>query len=63
MRTATCVLLVRARSAGLREIQASSKTDCRSFRVSGVNASMFPTHSSLPPFGPYPPTAHVRHSH
>ena len=24
----------------------------RSFRVSGVNTSMFPTHSSLPPFGP-----------
>lgn len=41
MRTATSVLLVRARSSGLREFQASFKTDCKTFRVSGVNASIF----------------------
>jgi len=40
MRTATCVLLVRARSPGLRDSQASSKMVCRSFRVWGLCASI-----------------------
>ena len=38
MRTATCVLLVNARSPGLRDSQASSNTDCSSFSVSGLSA-------------------------
>jgi hypothetical protein len=43
MCVATCVLLVRALSSGLRDFHVSSKTDCRNFRVSGVGTSIFRT--------------------
>jgi hypothetical protein len=50
MRTATSVFVVRAFSQGLNESHVSSKTDCRSFSVSGFNASIFASIN-----GSYPP--------
>src|SRR5215471_16820437 len=47
MCAATCVLLVRALSSGLRDSHVSSKTVCRNFRVSGVGTFTFRTCCSL----------------
>src|SRR5262249_30568976 len=62
MCAATCVLLVRALSSGLRDSHVSSKTVCRHFRVSGVGTSIF--HLLLiAGCEPLPSTVRLRDSH